>query len=186
MNETTKENINRCLVKIKKDDPYAVEELHGIVSSSLRHIALKYLHNEQDADDLIQDFWADIFNIARNFYFVNNGFAFLCKVMTSKAINKYKRLNREKMNIVHIEYVDYRHVKCAHSEDNQHMVDNRILVEKAMESLSNMEKIVIQSVYFEDKTIRQIAKEINLPRSTAGDIKNRAISKLKKALEEEL
>lgn len=70
MNETTKENINRCLVKIKKDDPYAGEELHGIVSSSLRHIALKYLHNEQDADDLIQDFWADIFNIARNFYFV--------------------------------------------------------------------------------------------------------------------
>lgn len=44
-----------------------MELLHEEISPTIRYIALKYLKNDFDADDLVQDFWADIYKIAAPF-----------------------------------------------------------------------------------------------------------------------
>ena len=58
----------------------------------------------------------------------------------------------------------------------------RLAVEQAMAQLSDTERIIIQSTYFEQKTIRKIAQEMKLSKSTAERIKQQALAKLSKLL----
>ena len=81
MDKEKVERINDLIVGIKRGDDHCVYELHSIISPTIRYIALKYLRNEEDAQDMIQDFWADIDNICKFFLFSKNGFNYLCKVM---------------------------------------------------------------------------------------------------------
>lgn len=59
-------------------------------------------------------------------------------------------------------------------------------VQNAINSLDKDEQIVVQLGVFEDKTIHQIAKELNMSKSAVGRLKLSAQDKLKKMLEKEV
>lgn len=177
------ERVNRCIIAIKKGDVSAVEELHGLIAPTLRFIALKYVHDEFAADDLVQEFWKDIDEIVRNFVFVRNGFGYLCKAMTYRTINYCKKVSSEKKRVFSIDYVDYREISRFSSDGDLGNAELRVLVEKAMDALTPRERLVLQDIFFEDKSIREIAKEINVSKSTAENIKQGAIAKMKKELD---
>lgn len=48
-----------------------------------------------------------------------------------------------------------------------------------MKILNEQEKIIIQETYFEDKNIRQIAKDIGMSKSKVGRLKQSALKKMK-------
>ena len=98
------EDVNMALEKIKRGDADGIVELYHEMSHTLRYIALKYLQNDANADDLVQDFWADIEYIADRFIYVQNGFAYLCRVMKRRAIDSYKMVTGSKA--VNIRYDD--------------------------------------------------------------------------------
>ncbi len=52
----------------------------------------------------------------------------------------------------------------------------------AMMKLTDMQRIIIQETYFEDKTIRQIAKDLGISKTQVGRLKNDAIEILKNEL----
>lgn len=54
------------------------------------------------------------------------------------------------------------------------------LLRRALKSLTSAEREVIQSLYFEDLTERQLSELIGVPQKTINDRKRRAISKLRK------
>ena len=177
MTEGKSKSINECLVQIKRTRKIEyVETLYDLIAPAVRHIALKYLHDGALADDLVQDFWADIYKIADGYGFYFNAYAYLCRVATNRAINKYRRLKNES---AYVTYVDYSSVELSSGIAESDHADLIISVEQAMKTLSETERIVIQSTYFEDKTIRQIAAEIGLSKSTVGRLKNDAIEKLR-------
>ncbi len=195
MNQKTKEDINYYINGIKRGDKFCLDSLYYAISPSVRHIALKYLKNQQDADDLVQDFWADIYKISLGFVFNKNGFSYLCKVMTNRALNRYKKLHNERCRKV--EYVDYENFysesaapdkgsSLAAEENNLISASERKeqdqIIDKAIAQLPELERIIIQSIFFEYKTIRQIAKELNISKSLAGKLKQSAINKLKEKL----
>ena len=62
----------------------------------------------------------------------------------------------------------------------------RMTVQNAINSLDKDEQIVLQLGVFEDKTIHQIAKELNMSKSAVGRLKLSAQDKLKKMLEKEV
>ena len=62
------------------------------------------------------------------------------------------------------------------------MIELRIMIDNAMSKLSDEEKHVIQEIYFEDKTLRAIAAEMGVSKSTVGNLKLSAIKKLKESL----
>lgn len=172
--------VNGALLKIKRGDEEGVNELYREISHTLRYIALKYLQNDEEADDLVQDFWADIFHIAAKASYIYNGFAYLCKVMNRRAITRYKKINGSKEVIG---YVDYASIDSA-SADFSDETDLRITVESAMNLLDEQEKIVIQETYFEGKNIRQIAMDIGLSKSKVGRLKLSALKKMQNFLDE--
>ncbi len=181
MDKATKEEINEYINGIKTGDDHCLEMLYSTISANVRHIALKYLKNEFDADDLVQDFWADIHKISLGFIFNQNGFSYLCKVMTRRAINRYRQIHREKCQ--KIDFVDYQNLEHCVAKDDIENCERNIVLDNAIAQLSKMEKIVIQLVYFEDKTVREIAKELKISKSQVSNIKIAAIEKLKKELD---
>lgn len=51
-----KNEITNCLKGVKNGDESALVSLYDLISPTLRFIALKYLRNETDAEDLEQRF----------------------------------------------------------------------------------------------------------------------------------
>lgn len=175
MNKERKDTINKYLLGVRSGDEHCLELLYEEISPTIRYIALKYLRNDFDADDLVQDFWADIHNIAAGFIFLQNAFSYLSKVMTRRAINRYKSLNRQKQKIVG--YVDYESVKQYITNMEQMEINDA--VEAAMKKLTETEKIIIQLTYFEEKKVREIAKELKISKSQVSKLKIGAIEKMK-------
>jgi RNA polymerase sigma factor (sigma-70 family) len=74
-------------------------------------------------------------------------------------------------------YMAFNREAIVHEES-----DASITVESAMKSLSEPEKTVIKGYYNQDKTFKEIGKEINLSESQVSRIAKTATEKLKKAL----
>lgn len=180
MERQKKTAINTCLMGIKRRDEKSVDALYDLIGHTIRYIALKYCKNEEEANDLEQDFWANIYTIADGYRYFENGFGYLCKVMNNMAINRVDKNGddaKHKMG-----FVDYRDIQTFDEATVIDKVNDRIAVEKALDKLSDLERIVIQLGVFEDKTIYQISKELKLPKSNVGRIKQKACEKLKKEL----
>jgi len=180
MDKERKDAINKHLLGVKSGDVRSLELLYEEISPAIWHIALKYLQNELDAEDLVQDFWADIERIAAGFKFLQNGFSYLCKVMTRMALNRYKSLHSRK--IKQVQYVDYE--KFCLATDDTDSIELNFSIESAMNKLSEKERTIIQLTYFEDKTVREIAKELKISKSQVSELKLTAIDKMKAELDE--
>lgn len=178
MDRFKREEVNVALSGVKNRDENALLSLYNLIGHTIRYIAFKYMKNTADAEDLEQDFWADIYKIADKFLYFTNGFGYLCKVMTNMSINSYRKLYGK--GKIDIEYVDYELVDPCATDDDFEGVDNRITIRKAINKLDDIEKIVIQLTIFEDKTISQIGKELGISKSRVGRIKLAAQNKLKK------
>ena len=175
MDKERKSTINKYLIGVKSRDKQSLDLLYDEISPTVRYIALKYLRNSFDVDDLVQDFWKDIYKIADGFIFFQNAFSYLCKVMTRRAINRYKSIYRQ--SVQQISLVDYE-ISRDYSVSVENLEINYI-VESAMQKLTKMEKIIVQLTFFEEKTVREIAKEVNLSKSQVGKLKLQALEKLK-------
>ncbi len=177
MDKETKKYLNELLTKIRLGDKDSILCLYKIMSPTIRYIALKYLKNESEADDLVQDFWYDIKKFANGFLIHKNAYGYLCKVMTRQALNRLKKLNRQFQN--QIEFIDYLKLENYQTEDPMEIVDLRNDINVAMLKLTDKQQIIIQQTYFEDKTIRQIAKVLGISKTQVGRLKNEAIEILK-------
>ena len=181
MDKHTKMKINKCLISIQKGDNESLDLLYKLTAHSIRYIALKYLKNQQEAEDLEQDFWADIYNIADKFTYFKNGFSYLTKIMTHMAINRYYKLNGDYKHTVN--YVDFSAIEHFDEDEVIEKMDIVANVHKALEKLDTNEKVIMQMIIYEDKSILQMAKELNMSKSKIGRIKVNAEEKLKTELE---
>jgi RNA polymerase sigma factor (sigma-70 family) len=100
--------------------------------------------------------------------------------MTRQVLNRLKKLNRQVGN--NIAYVDYLKVNNYQTDDSMEVVGLRNDINVAMMKLTDMQRIIIQETYFEDKTIRQIAKDLGISKTQVGRLKNDAIEILKNEL----
>jgi len=182
MDEQAKSVINHCLSGIKNRDDKFIDLLYEVISPTIRFIAMKYLQNSFDSDDLVQDFWADIYKIADNFVFVQNGYMYLCKTMTRMALNRYCKLHHDRQ--IEVRFVDY-HKELVIGEDEAFIDDLslRTMVDAAMDELTDTEKLAVQLTFFESKTVRGMGEEMNMSKSSAGLLKLTAVDKLRKSLE---
>ncbi len=181
MNPKDKASINHYLWQIKNNNFQNLEKLCNLVSPRLYYIGLKYLNNEEDAKDVVQDLWLDIDRIVQKYHFKQNGFSFLCKVMQDKSINKFYKTVRENRKIN--DYVQTYKVHQGYERGFDEMLLEAIIDEEISKMDELSQKVVI-ATYFENKTIREIAKDLDISKSKIYNVKKDALQKLKSALEE--
>lgn len=173
--------INECLLHLQKHGTGEyVEALYDLIGPTIRHIGMKYLHDPDMTDDFVQDFWADIYNIADQYIFSFHAYGFLCKTATNRAIDRYRQLKGETARVCYVDYSQYPPLQVNESPQEHAM---RLSINQAMDQLREDQRIVIQSVYFEDKTVRQIAAELNISKSQVDRLKKQALEQLRLHLE---
>lgn len=180
MDKSTKDAINKCLTEIRKGDRESVNTLYDLMAPYIRYIALQYTDNTFDADDLIQDFWRDIFKTAARFVNIGNGYAYLCNAMRKRA-EKFRCKNAEQRKVM-LHYVDYSGLRYDDEKVDFKMAELKHVVGKAIDELSENEKTVLQLCYFMNMSVREISRKLDIPKSTVGRLKIAAENALRKKL----
>lgn len=172
--------IERIVKRIKSGEKNLIYDLYESISTPIRHIAYKYLHNYSEAEDLVQDFWADIYLILDSYHYLKNAYGYMCKIIRNRAIDRYRLLHKNET--VYIDFVDYGSIRN-NSVLTFEQLELQLVIDQAIRSLPKIQAIIIQSIYFEKCTIRAIAKELNMSKSEVFRQKQIAIMTLKKELE---
>lgn len=159
----------------------AVNALYEEVNQTIRYIAMKYLRNESEADDMVQAFWADINKIADGYKYWKNGYGYLCVVMNNKTINWYRRVKRQRERVM---YVDPQRLSVFGEGLDAEQSALKADVERAINGLTETERIVIQETVFECCSVRQVARDLRMAKSVVQRIKSTALEKLQEALKD--
>lgn len=156
---------------MKKDKEMLVEEILLKNYDKYYRIAFGYVHEEQDALDIVQEgAYKAIFNAKK---LKNEKFAdtWICRIIMNEAV-EYLRKNKR--------YFEDIETCTTGKEETYEDTDLR----EAMEKLSTKEKTVVMLRYFEDMSLEQVAQMVDENISTVKSRLYRALGKLKFTLAE--
>ncbi|HEY5704416.1 MAG TPA: sigma-70 family RNA polymerase sigma factor [Terrimicrobiaceae bacterium] len=167
--------------------PEALGELHKRYRAVLRSIIMQVLHDETEADDVLQEVFLQVWDRAPT-YSSRKGklLSWLCTLARRRAIDRLRQ------HSAYRRATDRYEVSCNHSDkefDQSHTVeceafrgDLRSLLHQHLVALPPNQQEVIRLAFFEEKSQREISA---LTRTPLGTVKTRielGIKKLSHAL----
>lgn len=167
--------IKRYLRAIQARDMSCMNDLYNLFSKTARFIAFKYLQNNEETDDLVQEFWRDIYEIADSYYGAN-ALAYLKKVVKNRALNKLKVLNRK---LEHETELYEAYLLCSDRCLSVEQLELKNDVERALNSLPSDERAVIDMVVYERATVREIASYLKISTPKAERLRQAAMETLR-------
>lgn len=188
MREYRKQEIEHCLNKILEGDKNGVEVLYDLMQSKLYFLAFKYLHNEREVEDLLSDFWTNIYSIAKKYKYSLNANNYLNKVVINMALmrlRKRKTILKREISLTPELLEKYEAIQFEVNNALVSVSDLRQSFKKGFKMLNDTEKMIIYMIYWEEKTIRDCAKIIKISKSQVSRIKRAACEKLKGILQED-
>lgn len=157
-----------------KGDVYSFEILLNKYKSYLYKVAYSYTKNENDALDLIQECcykaWINIKKLKNNSSFKS----WISKILINTAITTLNKNNK----------IDYIDVEIDVQEDINIMTEERVDLQNAIDLLKPEYKTVIILKYFDDMTIEDISKIMELSPNTVKTYIRRAKACMKTILKE--
>ncbi|HEV7866679.1 MAG TPA: sigma-70 family RNA polymerase sigma factor [Chthoniobacteraceae bacterium] len=152
-------------------DPDALEELYQRYGPVLRGVVLRVLHDETDAEDVLQETFLQLWSRAEN-YSVEKGkpLGWLITLARRRAIDRLRQRSAYRRATDRFE-VEAKHpskgVDEIHSvERNACQDDLRHLLGKLMHRLPPSQREAIDCAFFQSMSQRQIAQTLNLPLGT--------------------
>lgn len=173
--KTTRENINKYLFKLKNGED-CLDEFIDYSRGYMQYIAYKYLIDKSLVEDVIFMAYDRILQAIKTFDKSNNGLAWIVKITQNEA---YKLNRDDTTQDVSWEKIKDRDIGSFNDEDSLNKYD----IERAIERLDSQEREIIELKVFTGMTIREIAKQMNIPKSTVSYILKQALKKLEKYLE---
>lgn len=159
--------IGQLVLKAQAGDSDAFAQLYGLTYKHVYNYAARYLKDEYLAQDAVQDTYIHALKYIRNikdptlFVAWINQIAFhTCYDMCKKADGNYGLTDPEQLELALDENVDHN------PADALEQIDERRIVNQAVESLPFHEKQVIVLRYFNDMKIDELAKTLSLSKST--------------------
>lgn len=163
---------------------------------ALYGMALKYTHNESEAEDLVQDSMIKAYNNFDSYVEGTNCRAWLFRIMTNTFINKYRRKRRER---AYIESVVQEHserdvllanapeqdLEAAESDGTRgcfYAFSDEIV--RAFNSVSTEFKSIVMMADLEELSYKEIADKLGIPIGTVMSRLFRGRQMLKKSLTE--
>lgn len=173
--KTTREQINKYLFKLKNGED-CLDEFIDYSRGYMQYIAYKYLIDKSLVEDVIFMAYDRILQAIKTFDKSNNGLAWIVKITQNEA---YKLNRDDTTQDVSWEKIKDRDIGSFNDEDSLNKYD----IERAIERLDSQEREIIELKVFTGMTIREIAKQMNIPKSTVSYILKQALKKLEKYLE---
>jgi len=166
---------------IQATDPEALSQLYDRYSGIMKALILRIIHNDTEADDLLQEVFMEIWNQAKNFS-ARKGkplgwIVILTRRRAIDALRKKQAYARAEERLqAEPEQQPLAWVQNTTAEDIT-SGDRRALMAKVIQSLPEAQQRVIDLAFFQGMSQREIAAHTNIP---LGTVKTRLELGLKK------
>lgn len=176
----------------KREIPYDFEEIYVSYFSRMKYFALEYVLSEEDAENIVQDVFTELWERKEILTYNINLVAFLFTSIKNRCIDhlRHRVIAREAVNQIQEEYQVTLKVKLASLE----LFDQSLLSEQDIEKIvsevinslpEKCREIFIKSK-IEGKKQKDIASEMNISIKTVENQMNIAYKKLKSELKDYL
>ncbi|MBO4535243.1 MAG: sigma-70 family RNA polymerase sigma factor [Clostridia bacterium] len=176
--------VNQCIDRIKSGEGRApIEDLYALLGNSIRFAALRYLGDTPEAEDVVQDFWLHIEGICAKCALTFNGYGFLRKAFDNLCRDRLRSLARAPQG-VDTEVLD----AYDGGGDPELTVRQQALKEsfaKAQSKMNEEERKVFALVCYEEMSVRDIAKVLDMSKSQVARIRKSMTDILKAVLIED-
>ncbi len=171
---------NYLIKKIQKGNEKALDELFKEYGALFLNMAKKYLFDKSYAEDLLSEMFLELLKKeARSFDENKNGLNWIFTIIRRKAY----RLNERNNCSFIFDGTEYgKHLSEYFAYEDNPFSENSLdktLLKKALDTLTEEENKIIYYKYWEGLTVREIAGEMNIPRSTIQYKIKEILSKLK-------
>jgi RNA polymerase sigma-70 factor (ECF subfamily) len=169
------------MMGIQAGDPDALSQLYDRYNGIVKALILRIVHNETEADDLLQEVFMEIWNQAKNFSAQKGKpLGWMVTLTRRRAIDALRKkqayARAEERLQAEPEQQPLAWVQNTTAEDIR-LGDTRALMAKVISSLPEAQQQVIELAFFQGMSQREIAANTNIP---LGTVKTRLELGLKK------
>lgn len=140
--------------------------------------AFRLLKNEDDARDIVQDAFLDMFTKLHSFRAESSFGAWFKRIVVNKSLNQLKK---RKPWFVEMDGVDIAEEEFPEEPDLQYQVQD---VKQALQHLPEGYRLVFDLYMFEDYSHKEIAAEMGITEATSKSQLSRAKASMRKLLTE--
>jgi RNA polymerase sigma-70 factor (ECF subfamily) len=166
---------------IQREDPEALSQLYDRYNGIIKALILRVVHNEAEADDLLQEIFMELWNQAKNFSAQKGKpLGWMVTLARRRAIDglrkkqAYMRAGERLQNETEQQPDAWVHNS---TEEEINFSDTRVLVRKVINGLPPAQQEAINLAFFRGMSQREIAANTNTP---LGTVKTRLELGLKK------
>ena len=169
------------MLGIQSGDADALSQLYDRYNGVMKALILRIIHNETEADDLLQEVFMEIWNRAKNFSAEKGKpLGWMVTLTRRRAIDALRKkqayARAEERLQAQPEQQPLAWVQNA-TENDIEAGDTRVLMAKVINSLPEAQQQVIELAFFQGMSQREIASHTNIP---LGTVKTRLELGLKK------
>jgi RNA polymerase sigma-70 factor (ECF subfamily) len=166
---------------IQAEDPDALSQLYDRYSGILKALILRVIHNETEADDLLQEIFMEIWNQAKNFSAQKGKplgwMVTLARRRAIDALRKKQAYSRAEERLQ--SETEQQPDAWVHNATQEEIAfsDTRLIVRKIISQLPPAQQQAVDLAFFQGMSQREIAANTNTP---LGTVKTRLELGLKK------
>jgi RNA polymerase sigma-70 factor (ECF subfamily) len=169
------------MLGVQSGDADALSQLYDRYNGIVKALILRIIHNETEADDLLQEVFMEIWNQAKNFSAEKGKpLGWMVTLTRRRAIDALRKrqayARAEERFQAEPEQQPLAWVQNV-TEDEIRAGDTRVLMAKVINSLPQAQQEVIELAFFQGMSQREIASNTNIP---LGTVKTRLELGLKK------
>lgn len=169
------------MLRIQAEDADALSKLYDRYNGIVKALILRIIHNDTEADDLLQEVFMEIWNQAKNFSAAKGKpLGWMVTLTRRRAIDALRKkqayARAEERLQAEPEQQPLAWVQNV-TEEDIHAGDTRALMAKVINSLPQAQQDVIELAFFQGMSQREIASHTNIP---LGTVKTRLELGLKK------
>jgi RNA polymerase sigma-70 factor (ECF subfamily) len=174
--------------RIQAEDADALSELYDRYNGILKALILRVIHNEAEADDLLQEVFMEIWNQSKNFSSAKGKplgwMVTLARRRAIDALRKRQAYTRAEERLQsETEQQPGAWVQNV-TETEIHSGDRRVLMNKVLEELPEAQRKTIELAFFYGMSQREIAANTNTPLGTVKTRLELGLKKIYDALKE--
>jgi len=178
---------NDLIARLSAGDEAALQTLMVRHERRLYGIAYGYLRNSEDALEVVQDAFVKLFQQAGRIDTRAEIGAWLTRVAINAAIDRYRQKKRRGAHEIDVEEEHLQDVPARYEPgalDNLHTEDSRRAIEVGLRSLNERQRAVVTLRHFSDLSLDEIASTLGVRLGTVKSSLNRALARMKTAMEE--
>jgi RNA polymerase sigma-70 factor (ECF subfamily) len=167
--------------RIQQEDPDALSQLYDRYNGIIKALVLRVIHNEAEADDLLQEIFMEIWNQAKNF---SSGkgkpLGWMVTLARRRAIDGLRKKQAYSRAEERLQSeTEQQPDAWVHNSTELEISrgDTRVLIRKVIDSLPEPQQQAVELAFFHGMSQREIAAKTNTP---LGTVKTRLELGLKK------